>query len=44
MLTMTISPYMFAIIESSRAPTDPKIELSMLQNVPKLVSNPPHMT
>ena len=44
MLTMLISPSVFTVNKSSIAPKDPRIELSMVQNVLQLVSTPPHMT
>ena len=38
MLTMLISPYEFTVTELSRAPEDPRNELSMAQNLLKPVS------
>ena len=43
MLTMPISPYMFTVTESSRAPKDPRFELSMVKNVLKPVFTPHHV-
>ena len=43
MFTMLTSLYMFAVPDLSMAPKDPRIELSMVENVLKPVSNPPHM-
>ena len=43
MLTMLISPYEFAVTESSRAPEDHRNELSMAKNLLKPVSTHPHV-
>ena len=43
MLTMPISPYMFAVTKLSRAPKDPRFELSMVKNVLKLVFTRHHV-
>ena len=40
MFTMAISPCMFTVTESDRAPEDPRIELSMAENVLKPVPSP----
>ena len=40
MFTVVISPCMFAVTESGMAPKDPRIELSMVENVPEPISSP----